>query len=141
MLPLEPPGKSIIYVSTPPSTPVSVSTYLSRYTSNIKPGKMDEKVFQDLDVSVFPDFGTCSPGQGKMLHSWYSRDGPRQGMPPNLGSGLLQTRFRFRMPRLQSRLHCDHDVQADHAPLTVWAEYLPARRKSPDRPAKEMAQV
>ncbi|KAL0628881.1 hypothetical protein AAY473_002205, partial [Plecturocebus cupreus] len=64
------------------------------------------------------------------------RDGPRQGIPPYLGSGLLQTRFRFRMPLLQSRLHCDHDVQADQAPLTVWAEYLPARRKSPESPAK-----
>lgn len=74
-----------------------------------------------------------------MLHSWYSRDGPRHGMPPYLGSGLLQTRFRCRMPLLQSRLHWDHDVQADHAPLTVWAEYLPARRKSPESPANEMA--
>lgn len=76
-----------------------------------------------------------------MLHSWYSRDGPRQGMPPYLGSGLLQTRFRFRMPLLQSRLHCDHDVQADQAPLTVWAEYLPARRKSPERPSVEQPLV
>lgn len=71
-----------------------------------------------------------------MLHSWYSRAGPRQGAPPCLGSGLLQARFRFRTPRLQSRLHCDHGVQADQAPLTVWAEYRPARRKSPDRPAR-----
>lgn len=76
-----------------------------------------------------------STGQGRMLHSWYSRDGPRQGRPPYLGSGLLQRRFRFRMPRLQSRLHCDHEVQADQAPLTVWAEYRPARRKSPERPS------
>ena len=143
-LPLEQPGKSTYirvytWIYTSMHTCVCIYLSITSYTSNIKPGKLGEKVFQALDVSAFPDFGTCSPGQGKMLHSWYSRDGPRQGMPPNLGSGLLQTRFRFRMPRLQSRLHCDHDVQADHAPLTVWAEYLPARRKSPDRPAKEMA--
>lgn len=81
------------------------------------------------------------PGQGKMLHSWNSSDGPRHGIPPYLGSGLLQTRFLFRMPLLQSLLHCDQEVQADHAPLTVWAEYLPALRKSPESPAKETQSV
>lgn len=86
--------------------------------------------------ALSPEHAAHSPGQGKMLHSWYSRDGPRHGSPPNLGSGLLQTRFRLRMPLLQSRLHWDQDVQADHAPLTVWAEYLPARRKSPESPAE-----
>lgn len=77
-----------------------------------------------------------SPGQGKMLHSWYSRDGPRQGSPPYLGSGLLQTRLRFRIPLLQSRLHWDHGDQGDQAPLMVWAEYRPERKKSPDNPNK-----
>lgn len=45
------------------------------------------------------------PGHGRMLHSWYSRGGPRQGNPPYFGSGLLQIRLRFRIPLLQSRLH------------------------------------
>lgn len=105
-------------------------------------GPVNKKILQGPWVfRYFVDYTIHLPGQGKMLHSWYSRDGPRQGIPPYLGSGLLQTRFRFRMPLLQSRLHCDHDVQADQAPLTVWAEYLPARRKSPESPAKETGEV
>lgn len=114
-------------------TPKSQASWLSLPRSESLPRCL---IFQ-----IFSRYSIHLPGQGKMLHSWYSRDGPRQGMPPYLGSGLLQTRFRFRMPLLQSRLHCDHDVQADQAPLTVWAEYLPARRKSPERPAKEEAEV
>lgn len=86
--------------------------------------------------TYFSHFSWLLPGHGKMLHSWYSRDGPRQGSPPYLGSGLLQTRLRFRIPLLQSRLHWDHGDQGDQAPLMVWAEYRPERKKSPDNPNK-----
>lgn len=71
------------------------------------------------------------PGQGVMLHSWYSCAGPRQAWPPYLGSGLLQVLFRLRIPRLQSLLHCDQELQEDQPPFTVWPEILPRRRTSP----------
>lgn len=71
------------------------------------------------------------PGQGVMLHSWYSCAGPRQVWPPYLGSGLLQVLLRLRIPRLQSRLHWDQELQDDQPPFTVWPEILPRRSTSP----------
>lgn len=66
-----------------------------------------------------------------MLHSWYSCAGPWQVWPPYLGSGLVQVLLRLRIPRLQSRLHCDQEVQDDQPPFTVFPEILPRRRTSP----------
>lgn len=66
-----------------------------------------------------------------MLHSWYSCAGPWQVCPPYLGSGLVQVLLRLRIPRLQSLLHCDQEVQDDQPPFTVFPEILPRRRTSP----------
>lgn len=87
-------------------------------------------------ISVFVTWRTSTqvyvlPGQGVMLHSWYSCAGPRQGWPPYLGSGLLQVLFRLRIPRLQSLLHWDQELQDDQPPFTVWPEILPRRSTSP----------
>lgn len=71
------------------------------------------------------------PGQGVMLHSWYSCAAPAQVWPPYLGSGLVQVLFRLRIPRLQSRLHWDQELQDDQPPFTVWLDILPRRSTSP----------
>ena len=60
------------------------------------------------------------PGQpGAFSHSFISKRGPRQSLPPNKGGGLVQLRYLVRVPNPHDVVHADQSVHGVKLPFTV----------------------